>query len=508
MRYDEAVHQINCRVDGARPAAQIKWINASGAELPATTRTFTQGHCLLEGTCVFTRMFLLGRLYSTVSTLALVPSLSLHRSRFTCDVRHETLTDPNQPLRTSFDVEVTSPPSQPIIRGYPSSFRLINGSRLTLSCQSQGGHPLGRLSWYRFESGNEVSNLIDNSFVVLNQNNATENNISMVIAPSDNNVTLACHAINGYLYSLGQRLQTNITLQVACEKENGLSRSSSLMFLLLVGPASIQIRGNAPNQNMSVTTVVEGTTRQFVCRTTSSYPRAIVTWKLDGHLITGDVDPLEERAEYAGTTMQLVKTIGLDKSLRDYHRKILSCEARNPETGQVVTDTTRLNIICTFFSLSPLPIDHLLLFPVDATSIEMHGITKEKIIKAGDTIIAECTLTGGNPLGKITWYKGETNCSVALMRSWCSLGGELLRSEYISETSGNYALSRVEFVASPSDNQLPLICKGQVESFPERTASFTLNVACKWLKNAVRADLDCPSSSPRWDENHRQYPSL
>ncbi|CAF5132027.1 unnamed protein product, partial [Rotaria socialis] len=62
----------------------------------------------------------------------------------------------------------------------------------------------------------------------------------------------------------------------------------------------------------------------------------------------------------------------------------------------------------------------------DATSIEMHGVTREKTIKAGDTIVAECTLTGGNPLGKITWFKGD----------------ELMRSEYISETRGKYALSR------------------------------------------------------------------
>jgi hypothetical protein len=44
MRYDEPIHQIYCRVDGARPAAQIKWINESGQEFPATTRTFTQGN--------------------------------------------------------------------------------------------------------------------------------------------------------------------------------------------------------------------------------------------------------------------------------------------------------------------------------------------------------------------------------------------------------------------------------------------------------------------------------
>lgn len=46
MRYDEPIHQINCRVDGARPAAQIKWISESGVEVTATTRTFTQGNYL------------------------------------------------------------------------------------------------------------------------------------------------------------------------------------------------------------------------------------------------------------------------------------------------------------------------------------------------------------------------------------------------------------------------------------------------------------------------------
>jgi hypothetical protein len=50
--------------------------------------------------------------------------------------------------------------------------------------------------------------------------------------------------------------------------------------------------------------------------------------------------------------------------------------------------------------------EYFFIYSDDAISIEMHGIKKEKIIKAGDTITAECILTGGNPLGKITWYKG------------------------------------------------------------------------------------------------------
>ncbi|CAF4788031.1 unnamed protein product, partial [Rotaria magnacalcarata] len=78
-------------------------------------------------------LFLKGRLFTTVSTLSLVPSLSLHKNRYTCDVRHETLTVDTAKLRTSFDVEITSPPSIPDIHGYSSRLYLINGSRLTLS---------------------------------------------------------------------------------------------------------------------------------------------------------------------------------------------------------------------------------------------------------------------------------------------------------------------------------------------------------------------------------------
>lgn len=178
--------------------------------------------------------------------------------------------------------------------------------------------------------------------------------------------------------------------------------------VFVVGPSSVVIRrGNTSDGVTNVTTLIEGTTQQFTCRTSSSNPRPIVTWKLDGQIIPSDIDPLEERAEFAGTTIQLVKTIGLDKRLRDYHMKILSCEARNPETGHLVVHSTRLNIICSsFFPFSYS--SSLFSFLDDATSIEMHGVTKDKIIKAGDMITAECILTGGNPLGKIVWFKGLT----------------------------------------------------------------------------------------------------
>ena len=222
IRFDETIHQIHCRVDGARPAAHIKWINESDHEFPATSRTFSQGSTnraddVDDGIRSLCR--LIDRLLSTISTLTLVPSLSLHGKRFTCHVRHETLTDAATALRTSVEVEITSPPNAPRILGYPSNFRLVNGSHLSLSCQAHGGQPIARVSWYRSEPRNRTVTLIDDSSSLANQNGTmTENNnISLIISPADNHVTLSCHAVNDYLASLGQTLHSNVTLQVACE---------------------------------------------------------------------------------------------------------------------------------------------------------------------------------------------------------------------------------------------------------------------------------------------------
>ena len=166
---------------------------------------------------MISRFYFIDRLYTTISTLTLVPSLLLDRKRFTCVVYHEALINNTNFLHRSFEVKISSPPDIPIIYGYSPTDRLINGSYITLQCQSYGGYPLGRLSWHRLENKNKLLTLISNSSIVLRQANITESNISMIIEPSDNNVTLSCHVTNDYLDSLERTLQTNITLQVACK---------------------------------------------------------------------------------------------------------------------------------------------------------------------------------------------------------------------------------------------------------------------------------------------------
>ncbi|CAM4919915.1 unnamed protein product [Rotaria socialis] len=437
MRFDDKFHQISCQVDGAKPAAQIKWINETGHEFLGISRTLLKDN-----------------IFSTISTLTVNPSLLLDKKRFMCDVRHETLTDSLNQLRTFFEVQISLPPSNPVIYGYSSVSRLVNGSSLSLACQTYGGQPLGTLSWYRLDHGNEPSYLIDNSSIIHHDENFTESNISLFVKPSDNNSTLSCHVTNEYLDSLRKTLETNITLQVA------------------FGPLSVHVLQNS----MNVTTLVEGTPQRFLCRTSSSNPRPTVVWKIDEQILSSDIDPIEESGEFAGKIIQLAKTIGLDKSLRHYHNKLLSCEATNPDTGHTVTDSIQLNVI------------------YDAFSIEMYGLTKDKIIKSGDRVSVECILIGGNPLGKIIWYKGD----------------QLLHSESTIETNEKYVSSRVEFIASPSDNNRLLTCQGQVEEFPRHIASFILNITflpidIAIIENERFANLSMHSGDDDDDDKHYEF---
>ncbi|CAF1101020.1 unnamed protein product, partial [Didymodactylos carnosus] len=405
IRYDEPTYQVNCKVDGAKPAAQIKWLNESGHEFYGTSRTYQQG-----------------RLYSTISTLHLQPSLTLHKKKFTCDVRHETLTNGDK-LRTAFEVEVTAPPSSPVISGYTSGQRLLNGTQLQLSCVARGGYPLSRVIWYRLlpstnpEGGPIEEKLIDNSFNV--NSDYTENNYTFIVTPQDNNSTLKCDVINSYLYTLGKQMNNRITMQVN------------------FGPSEVFMHDNTPN---STTTIVDGTTRQFVCNSTTSNPRPLLLWKLDNQILTPDVPPKDEVGLYGGTRVQIVKTMGIDTRLKEHHGKQLICEGKNPETGHTVQDRTFLNII------------------YDANDIEIHGFQNNQIVKAGETVSIECLLRGGNPVGRVDWYKGE----------------RFLRSEY--KTDAKYALAKIEFEALPSDDNVTLTCKGQVHDFKEKSASIKLRV--------------------------------
>ena len=215
IRYDETQHHIHCRVDNARPAAHIKWFNQSDYEFPATSRVMMKGSSFSQALLYFkfqVWIVYLDRLYSTISTLTISPSLSLHKKTFTCHALHETLTNAMKSLQTSFQIVISRPPDQPRIHIHPSSSNyLINGTSISLSCQSSGGYPLGRLFWYRNRT------LIDQSYLTVDHENLTQNNISMIVTADDNNAVYECHVTNDYLKSTGSIMQTNITLNVACK---------------------------------------------------------------------------------------------------------------------------------------------------------------------------------------------------------------------------------------------------------------------------------------------------
>jgi len=186
IKFDEQISQIECQVDGAKPAAHLKWLNDSGHEYPASSRIFSQSD----------------QLFSTISTLTFVPSMAFDRKRFTCQVEHETLIDNIHNLQTSIEIQILSPPDHPIVTMHSS-----NGSYVTLSCRSYRGHPQGVLTWNQMNSSAEIRG---NDFV--------ESNLTIVLQPSDNNQTHSCRVNNDYLESIGEIRQTNITLTVDCKR--------------------------------------------------------------------------------------------------------------------------------------------------------------------------------------------------------------------------------------------------------------------------------------------------
>lgn len=113
----------------------------------------------------------------------------------------------------------------------------------------------------------------------------------------------------------------------------------------LVGPSFVQIQDKDGNE----TSLVDGVPRRFLCRSSTSNPRAILMWKLDNETIFPDIDSIEDSGDYGGKISQSTKTLGVNKSLRTYHKKILSCQAKNSRTGETTIDSTLLNVICSYF---------------------------------------------------------------------------------------------------------------------------------------------------------------
>jgi hypothetical protein len=114
----------------------------------------------------------------------------------------------------------------------------------------------------------------------------------------------------------------------------------------------------------------------------------------------------------------------------------------------------------------------------------MHGISKDKIIQSGQTVTVQCILKGGNPLGKIIWYKGRKSILNSIDHFLQeNLGNELLVSESMIDSNGTSVISGVNFIATSSDNNLSLTCQGQVDNFQQKLASFILNITCKKLEN-------------------------
>ena len=192
MRFDEVQHQIHCRVDGARPAAHIRWFNQTDYEFPATSRTVLNG-----------------KYFSTISTLTLEPWADATTKNFTCSAFHPTVNE----LKSSVEIHLTSPPNDLQILTSSTDDYFLNGTEVTLICRVRGGNPLGRLFWFR--NGNRLTSGI-NSIEI---DDRIESNLTFVVSSIDNQQKYSCQVENEYLIQSGEKLEKTFVLNVACESK-------------------------------------------------------------------------------------------------------------------------------------------------------------------------------------------------------------------------------------------------------------------------------------------------
>ena len=228
---------LECIVLGGKPAPELVWLKngfkiKESKELMSTTTLSPPDEQLTKK-----------------SVIQVTPSPDDNGNEYSCEAHHKALI---KRLKQSVVLSVLFPPGKPIIRGYSDGEFVRSGDTLQMECLSIGGNPLAQLIWYKNDEQ------IDFSFTTTT-NKQSQNALSVVIDPNDNNAIYRCVASSS---SLAHPLITEIKLKVHFP------------------PAKVHIKG--PKQ------VKAGDNVTVTCLTERSNPAAEISWVLDGRPLIGN----------------------------------------------------------------------------------------------------------------------------------------------------------------------------------------------------------------------------
>lgn len=143
--------------------------------------------------------------FDTHSRITLKPTAEDDYAEYTCEARHEGLSQ-DIPMRATVQLSVLYPPGLPYIEGYTEGETIRRGQTVELVCRSRGGNPPAQLIWYK--NGEQIR------MAYRTAGRVSENVYTFTADASDNKARYKCEASNIMSKS---PLKAEIDMTVLCK---------------------------------------------------------------------------------------------------------------------------------------------------------------------------------------------------------------------------------------------------------------------------------------------------
>ncbi|XP_076305226.1 nephrin-like [Tachypleus tridentatus] len=340
---------MGCSSQGSKPSVQLKWYRNNVQLLTESEDTVIRQEE--------------NKLFTTVSTILIYPTLDDNGAIYTCEAVHPAMP---QAWKTSVTISVLYPPETPVITGYTRKDVIRKGDIVSLTCVSEGGNPPAQLRWFRFNTSLNGNYNYNNTMAA--------SRLTFTATPGDNNATYRCEASSRVVK---KPLSASITISVQYP------------------PEGVYVTGPAEGRRGDVIIVT--------CTTSPSNPAPSVRWRVNGRYISGE-------EEYTTKTIDgwITKSkISISLTRQDADSKTVVCRAGDDVIGYT-NGSLKIKI-----SYPPDP-------PAILEYEEGNPILEGNIQKFN------CISLGGNPPARLQWFRGERKISTQSRITGSGISSELM----------------------------------------------------------------------------------
>ncbi|CAH1107304.1 unnamed protein product [Psylliodes chrysocephalus] len=362
---------LECRVRNAKPAAKIVWYRGNVEINIPNREDQTIEVPGKNGDKRVTR-------YDTHSRIALKPTAEDDFAEYTCEARHEALSQ-DIPMRTTVQLSVLYPPALPYIEGYVEGETIRRGQTVELVCRCRGGNPPAQLIWYK--NGEQIR------MAYRTAGRLSENVYTFTADASDNKAKYKCEASN---------VMSKTSLKAEVEMR------------VLFSPAHVTISGP--------TEARVGDPVPLTCTTANSNPPAEIKWMVAGRQVRNATSRTVISPEGGWITTSNITAV-VEPNRRSL---VVICHGVNMQLTENVVSTHTINV----------------LYPPSQPFI--HGFTEGSHIPSGTVQKISCTSSGGNPLATITWYKNDKKIHSTVRTTDKSVTAEMTILTNVTDNEARY----------------------------------------------------------------------